>query len=91
MGYYVNPEDESKERFLVRVGQPISQGQALIFDFTSDYLPVCLVDNGLFTAAGIAYNREEVVAFTRPDDHRPKLWFKVLKADLKPWYDKEPQ
>jgi len=40
-------------------------------------LPVCFVDNGPFTAAGIAFDSNELAAFANPSDHRPKLWFIV--------------
>jgi hypothetical protein len=58
---------------------------AKIFDFDSSYLPVCLVNNGLFTAAAIAYSPGERDEFARSDG-RPKLWFKVSREVLKPWY-----
>jgi hypothetical protein len=44
----------------------------LTFDSTSDGVPVCLVDNGPLTAAGIAYDAREVKAWTYPNDYRLK-------------------
>jgi hypothetical protein len=85
MGYYINPEDQSKEAFLKQHGTPISADHAASFDFTTNQLPVCLVDNIAFTAAGIAYDTKERDAFLRPD-RRLKRWFLVDKEALKPYY-----
>lgn len=90
MGYYVNPRGESKEQWLKANGVLINPDTALSnFNYNSTCLPVCLVDNGLFTAAGICYSPEETATFNRPDDERPKDWYLVPKVALKPWYDKE--
>ena len=37
---------------------------------------VCLINNGPFYAAGIAYSENELKAFSEPD-HRPKVWHLV--------------
>ena len=87
MGYYINPSDKSKEDFLKEKGTPVPAQQIREFAFTDDRLPVCLVNNGGFTAAGIAYDPGERDVFMYPDG-RPKRWFLVSKADLKPWYSK---
>lgn len=81
MSYYVNPPNESKERFLARVGIPLTESEVRNFNFTGDYLPVCLVDNFMFTSAGIAYCVEEARAFLWPDT-RKKVWYKVAKKHL---------
>jgi len=47
----------------------------------NDYYPVCLVDNGAFTAAAVCYDERELEAFKR-DDGRRKAWFQVHKDDL---------
>jgi len=85
MGYYINPPDCSKEQFLHNHGRPVLPGAARI---THDELPVCLVNNGAFTAAGIAYSAEEIEAFSRPDG-RAKLWFMVSREKLKPYYKEQ--
>ena len=83
MGFYINPQEGfPKELFLVEYGKPISQPSE-DFDFVgSDSLPVCWVDNGGFTAAGICYSKRELAAFTAPGDNRPKQWFLVKKRHL---------
>lgn len=79
MGSYINPVDQTKENWL--------QGNATLTDVPSSvddkpgYLPVCLVDNGMFTAAGIAFDERELQAFTYPDGRR-KMWFWVEKEKL---------
>ena len=35
---------------------------------------VCVVENGLFDAAGFCYNENEFKAFNDPSDPRPKRW-----------------
>lgn len=64
MGFYINPPDKSKEDWLAEHGQvtitpawPAPEGT----------VPVCLIDNGSFTAAGIAYCEAEFYAFAAPD------------------------
>lgn len=49
---------------------------------TETHVPVCLVDNGPFTAAGVAYDARELNAFDQPNDFRPKFWFKVPREKL---------
>ena len=87
MGAYINPPDESKEAFLEREGADL-----FLVDFKSvpeGHLAVCLVDNGLFTAAGIAFDEREFNEFAREDGRR-KYWFTVpieklqaVSSDLK--------
>ena len=36
---------------------------------------ICVVDNGMFAAAGYAYDRNEFAAFNSPSDTRIKAWF----------------
>lgn len=86
MGYYINPPDCSKEEFLLRHGIPVELPKTLTMLFGDKaLLPVCLVDNGAFTAAGIAYCPQEAQAFAKPDG-RAKQWYLVLRNDLVPYY-----
>lgn len=89
MGYYINPKDGStKEQFLEKHGTKITSDEVRKFDFSSDHLPVCLVDNGPFTAAGIAYDQREAAEFLSPDMRGPqrlRVWCRVSREMLKPY------
>lgn len=74
MGLYINPTDMSKEDWLARNGKP---GYEEFIDPSTGDISVCLVENGYFTAAAVAYSKREFDAFSRPSDGRPKLWFRV--------------
>lgn len=39
---------------------------------------MCLLNNGPFTAAAVAYNEGEWKELTREDDPRPRKWFIIL-------------
>lgn len=84
MGYYINPPTVTKEEFLAAFGKPLTDEEVKSFNFEADALPVCFVDNGAFTAAGIAYDARERDQFLRPDG-RPKWWFSVPFEELKPY------
>ena len=83
MGYYVNPQGESKEAFLNRVGtkvdQPVAWG-----DIPDGVLPVILVDNGMFTAAAVGYKEAEYKHFLDPTDPRRRKIYHVKVDDLLP-------
>lgn len=79
MGYYINPPDMTKEEFLEKHGTETDDPR-----FDSETFPVCLVNNGPFTAAGIAYDAKERDAFLRPDG-RPKKWYQVPREALLPY------
>ena len=78
MGCYINPRDMDKEEWL-RLHGETTQGPTPI---TETHVPVCLVDNGPFTAAGVAFNEREVQAFSYPDG-RFKIWFRVAREDAR--------
>ena len=85
MGLYVNPENESKEEFLNREGELVSEGNGyshIDFDLVpNNMFIVCLVNNGYFTAGGVAYSEREFKMFDEPDG-RPKKWYIVDKDKL---------
>ena len=85
MGCYIDPQNEDKEIFLAREGREvesdyISQNYKTIKE--KGDLPVVLVDNGPFTAAGVAYTEREFERFVRYDN-RPKRFFIVPIYKLK--------
>jgi hypothetical protein len=84
MGYYVNPKNVSKEKWLSdnAGGDHISTTAPKWEKVPSSSLPVCLVDNFGFTAAAICYSPEELREFAR-EDGRPKVWCIVEIEKLK--------
>jgi hypothetical protein len=72
MGAYINPKNMSKEQWL---SENATEVPFVDWDLPEGYLPVVLVDNGPFTAAGIAYCKEELGTFKHPEDMRPKRFF----------------
>jgi hypothetical protein len=81
MGAYINPVNQSKESWLKEHGEAIDEAPKSFDERMKLELPVCLVDNGPFTAAGIAFDERELQAFTYPD-HRPKQWYWVSTKKL---------
>lgn len=55
MGVYVNPRGETKENFLISNGIMVDYSFKWV-DVPEGCLPVVLIDNGMFTAAVIAYS-----------------------------------
>lgn len=92
MGIYINPRNESKEDFLNGL---LEAGKAKIIPHIpgahfqtaeqckqpDDCVVVCLVDNGAFTAAAIAYDKGELAAFVYPDP-RPRMFLAVHVSAL---------
>ncbi len=78
MGYYINPDRGSKESYLEKEGIQAPWAPKWE-DIPSDKVAVCLVDNGMFTAAGIAYSPAELEEFSRYDG-REKQWYILPKA-----------
>lgn len=103
MGAYINPKDGiEKEDFLEKHGTEIEDIQPVLDTGiekilrTDQVLPVCLVDNGVFTAAGIAYDDRELQEFANPRDGRDKRWYLVPvsklyeQSDLEDYLPKDP-
>lgn len=90
MGSYVNPESETKESFLEREGMVVDNPSWK--DKPKNTLPVVLVSNAFFTAAGIAYCEKELKVFLDPFDFRPKTFYYVNidklagVSDILEWY-----
>lgn len=85
MGMYINPQNKSKEVWLQEhITRTYGRTPpSSINELQDSEALVCLVDNGHFTAAAVAFSNDELDAFTRSDDVRPKAWFVVPKDSLK--------
>jgi len=81
MGKYINLRGEQKEDWLARNGVVILEREAKNY-LAIGKIPVCLLDNGMFTAAGICDTDSEIDAFSHPDG-RMKLWYAVPAENLK--------
>ena len=78
---YINPRDgSSKEKWLKDNAKGCSLHTFL--NAPAGSVGVCLVDNGFFTAAAVAYDADEAKAFTSPSDPRPKHFFLVERGKL---------
>lgn len=86
MGYYINPNDRTKEQWLRENGEEVSPMLAKeLAAANGSHMPVVLINNGAFTAAGIAYDADELMAFTSPGDPRPKTFYSVPREKLQPF------
>jgi hypothetical protein len=81
MGCYINPLEGTKEQFLLKYGK--EENSLSWEDKPENCLPVVWIDNGMFTAACVAYCEGELEEVTCPTDHRPKRYFYVALDDLK--------
>jgi len=81
MGLYIEPEGNKLE--WLQKNSELMHPTTYVpieYDFSStpkDKVVVCLVDNHIFQAAGVAFNKKEFDAFNLPGDDRPKTWFLV--------------
>ncbi len=92
MGQYINPTDRSKEDFLREHGASMTDEQAIAQPHrTSDGYVVCWLNNGAFTAAGIAYDEREKMAFLRGfidgTDPRPHRFYRVPDEHVVPFLE----
>lgn len=98
MGLYINPQDCKKEQWLqdngiIMMEPAVSKALEAMFVEPSPYASVeekplnsflvCLVNNGYFNAAAVAFDKREAEEFTRPDDTRKKQWFLVPISKIK--------
>lgn len=76
MGYYIETgERKGKAAWLVKNANGSMEKRP-------GDIPVVVLDNGPFEAAGIAYDAEEFEAFTSPDDLHKKTIIYVPEADV---------
>ncbi len=79
MGYYIETKEPLNKAEQLLKEHPEIQPVLLqpTFDNTLDTFNVCVVSNGMFDAAAIAYSPEELAYFLSPNDTRKKIWLKV--------------
>ncbi len=95
MGYYIEGPARGKASFLVGTYGAIrtpkheceqhllsAQHNGGVDILNGAKAVVCVVDNGIFDAAGYAFNYEEFKAFTLPSDPRPKEFLLMDKAKV---------
>lgn len=76
MGYYIETDSpHNKADWLFRNANASSTPQP-------NHIPVVVMDNGYFEAAGIAFDKSELDAFTDPSDHRPKTTVYVPRDEV---------
>jgi hypothetical protein len=76
MGLYINPIGMSKEDFLEKYGKKHTFNDVR-YNLQKGYAIVVLVDNLIFTAAGVAYDQRELDDLNNPSDDRPKKCYVV--------------
>lgn len=77
MGIYIEtPLPRKKAEQIVNIyhGTTILAHQPEQFAVPKDKMLICVVNNGIFDAAGLVYNEREFRGFTVPADGRPKTW-----------------
>lgn len=76
MGYYLQaPTHHNKAKYLLtKFGGKVLSCIPISISDVPDQAVVCVVDNGLFEAAAVAYSDGELAAFNRHGDNRPKIW-----------------
>lgn len=89
MGYYINKTSDGKALpARGKVAALIADGAQIIdLPFVWEEDIVCVVDNGLFEAAGYAYNQDELDAFAEPDGRR-RTWLRYKHAKQQSGYTK---
>jgi hypothetical protein len=81
-----------KERWLLENGKPLLEFPKWD-EIPDDSVLICMVDNGPFRAAAIAFSEREMQHFTNPKDMRPKtIWYinkdllRTVVPDLDSWF-----
>jgi len=82
VGYYIEvPEPINKASQLVVLHEAVAIPPPRSFDaIPSDQALICVVENGMFDAAGVCYDEKEFSAFNHPDGRR-KFWLLMNKEE----------
>lgn len=83
MGYYIQvPENHNKANQLVALHEAKLIDKPAAFSAVSpDLAIICVVDNGLFEAAGFAYSDDEFRAFAHGLNGRRAWWLTMPRSD----------
>lgn len=82
MGFYFNNgQNKGKGEALVREhgAREVSQIEAALYVGSDTHAAICVVNNGPFEAAALAFDKAEYDVFADPLDHRPKKWYALDK------------
>ena len=84
MGLYINPPTMTKEEFLAAHAERVTEQriQKFLFDPDKMALPLCLVDNGNFTALAVGFDKQETLRWHDKRDFRPKKFYIICKNVL---------
>lgn len=93
MGFYIQvPENKDKAKQIeVEYNGTIIPPPSSFSEIPLDKALIVVVDNEFFEAAGYAYNEQEFLEFTDPNDPRPKQFVLIdrLKAEQLSGYERE--
>ena len=75
MGFYIEvPKNKDKAQQIVELyGGQIVLSPPSFEDITPNDAIICVVDNGIYEAAGFAFDQEELLRFSIPDG-RLRMW-----------------
>lgn len=81
MGFYIQGPNNLKADYLIQNHQAkvVSQTDAKMLVEKDEEAVVCVVENGPFDAAGLAFNLRELEAFTLDSDPREKTFLVMNK------------
>lgn len=84
MGYYIETDQPKLKHLWIEqyLNGTVMSKDEILQHKTADNVPVVVVNNGPFEAAGIAFSKNEWEAFNEPDDPRSKKYLLVNKAEL---------
>jgi hypothetical protein len=77
MGYYIQGPNRGKASdILIRIpgSRILTKPDPSLLDEGSEDVLICVVSNGGFDAAGVAFSKRDLAEWMDPSDPRPKVW-----------------